>query len=121
MLTLISCLEKRTKEQICDDLIAGLPSASVFAKNDDSHTWRRNTNATKHIKAHRTASEIPTVLLDPVLSDLYDDIVDRKYSPTPKDCTHALTLMERLSHGFDEEANMLKFIMDWAEGYGIFL
>ncbi len=109
-----------TKEQICDDLVVSLPSASVFAKNNDSHAWRMSTNATRHIKAHRTASEIPVVLLDPVLSDLYNDIVDKRYNPTPKDCAHALTLMEKLSSGFDDEAHMLKYLMKWAEGYGIF-
>lgn len=111
-----------TKEQICDDLVAALPSASTFAKSRDSHakTWRNSTTATRHIKAHRTASDIPVVLLDPVLSDLYDDIVGKKYDPTHDDCTHALSLMERLSRGFDEEANMLEFLIkDWGQYYGI--
>eukprot|EP00026_Physarum_polycephalum_P006376 Phypoly_transcript_06418.p1 GENE.Phypoly_transcript_06418~~Phypoly_transcript_06418.p1 ORF type:complete len:436 (+),score=40.61 Phypoly_transcript_06418:399-1706(+) len=113
-----NCLEERTKAQICDDLVASLPSASVFARNNDSHAWRKNTNATRHIKAHRTTSDIPVVLLDSVLSDLYDDIVGKKYKPTPKDCTHAVTLMEGLSQGFDDEASMLKFLLGWAETYG---
>ena len=110
---------KSTKAQICDDLLARLPSASVFAKNNDSHAWRKSTDATRHIKAHRTASEIPVVLLDSVLSDLYDDIVGKRYKPTPKDCAHAVTLMEKLSQGFDDEAAMLQSLLCWAEAYGI--
>ncbi len=94
-------------------MVASLPSASTFAKSKDSHakTWRNSTKATHHIKAHRTTSDIPVVLLDTVLSDLYDDIVGKKY--------FALTLMERLSRGFDEEANMVDFLIrDWARHYG---
>jgi hypothetical protein len=114
------CLEKRTKAQICDDLVASLPSISVFAENNDFHAWRNQTNATRYIKAHHTTSKIPVVLLDSVLSDLYDDIVGKWYKPTPKNCVHVVTLMERLSQGFDDEASILKFLLSWVETYGMF-
>ncbi len=44
--------------------------------------------------------------------DLYDDIVGKKYTPTPKDCERALDLMIELRHGFDDESMMLKFLME---------
>jgi hypothetical protein len=115
-----SCLEKRTKAQICDDLVASLPSTSVFTENNDSYTWRNQTNATHHIKAHHTTSEIALVLLDSVLSDLYNNIINKWYKPISKDCAHVVTLIERLSQGFDDEASILKFLLDWVETYGMF-
>lgn len=55
------------------------------------------------------------MLLDPVLSELYDDLVNKAYIPTSQDCKAAKALMELLSEGFtDEVRDMQPKVKLWA-------
>lgn len=54
------------------------------------------------------------MLLDPVLSELYDGIVNKKYTPTSSDCTAAIELMNELSRGFENGSEVQEFIDYWA-------
>lgn len=62
------------------------------------------------------------VLLDPVLSELYDDIVSERYVPSKQDCVGAKELMKYLSEGFaDEVKEMQPKIKEWATNFGVLL
>jgi hypothetical protein len=55
------------------------------------------------------------VLLDPVLSELYNDLVNKAYIPTSEDCKSAKELMKLLSEGFtDELKDMQPKVKEWA-------
>ena len=72
--------------------------------------------------AHRTTSGTPVVLLDPVLSELYDDVVSERYIPSKHDCIGAKELMTHLSKGFaDELYDMKPKIKGWAAEFGMLL
>lgn len=45
------------------------------------------------------------MLLGPVLSELYDDLVNKAYIPTSQDCRAAKELMGLLSEGFKDEVS----------------
>jgi len=108
-----------SREEICAILEENTPSASQFAASNVAGCWRRNPKVAEYTLIHRPTSGTPIVLLDPVLSELYEDIIDKKYAPTPEDCRAAKSLIDRLSIGFDNEANMQQSVDKWAADYGI--
>ncbi len=111
---------KDKKENINSILRKNIPSASTYASPNAPGCWRRNNTVAEHVLAHRTVSGTPVVLLDPVLSELYDDIVSQRYTPSKHDCVGAKELMKHLSEGFaDEVKDMQPKIKEWAAGFGM--
>jgi hypothetical protein len=56
-------------------ILSNIPSASTYGNPSYTGGFKRNTELRPHIAAHRCSSGTPVVLLDPVLSELYNDVV----------------------------------------------
>jgi hypothetical protein len=107
-----------TKEEV-REILGGIPSASTYGATTQKFGWKSNTDIAPYIAAHRCNSGTPIVLLDPVLSELYDDIVKKHYVPSRQDCISAKNLMQLLSAGFLNEVNdMQPAIKKWASDLG---
>ncbi len=91
-----------------------IPSASIYGNPDHTNGFKSSRHQ-EYMKVHRCNSGTPVVLLDPVLSELYTDLVDKTYIPTSKDCNAAAELMKLLSEGFkDEVSDMQPEVKNWA-------
>ncbi len=96
-------------------ILCDIPSAATYGATNITGGWKKNTMFAPHVAAHRCKSGTPVVLLDPILSELYDGIVNKVYIPTPNDCIAAKELMEILSKGFDAEAREMQLVIrEWA-------
>eukprot|EP00026_Physarum_polycephalum_P003947 Phypoly_transcript_03964.p2 GENE.Phypoly_transcript_03964~~Phypoly_transcript_03964.p2 ORF type:complete len:238 (+),score=33.86 Phypoly_transcript_03964:315-1028(+) len=97
-------------------ILNNIPSASTYGNPTHPNGFKSSEHP-DHIKVHRCNSGTPVVLLDPILSELYDDLVNKAYIPTSEDCKSAKELMKLLSEGFtDEVRDMQPKVKDWASG-----
>jgi hypothetical protein len=99
-------------------ILCDIPSASTYGATNLKGGWKRNKELSPLVSSHRCNSGTPVVLLDPVLSELYDDVVNKIYVPTAHDCKAVKELMAMLSEGFHDEDRMQSIIKNWAVNLG---